>query len=116
MILFYNILLGAAQILAALVQIFIILFIVRAIVSWFSPDPYNPLVRFLNSCTDPILDKVRAKIPSIGRFDFSILIVVLVLYFVQTALVQSMMEYTQIHKEQYKRQMLIKDASGGLFK
>ena len=112
MILVYNILIGIAQILGGLVNIFIILFFVRTVVSWFSPDPYNPLVRFLNSCTDPILDKIRAKIPSIGRFDFSILIVILVLYFVQIALIQSMRDYAVTYKGQYMNQMLMKDTLG----
>ncbi|MDR2337895.1 MAG: YggT family protein [Deltaproteobacteria bacterium] len=107
MIFVYNALLGLAQILSGLISIFIILFIVRAVISWFSPDPYNPLVRFINSCTDPILVKIRSKVPTIGMLDFSVIIVILLLYFIQTALIQSMVEYTTMSKNKYLGQMIV---------
>jgi YggT family protein len=109
MIFVYNALLGVAQILSGLVSIFLILFIVRAVISWFSPDPYNPLVKFINSCTEPILVKFRRKIPSVGMLDFSVFFVILILYFIQTALIQSMVEYTTLSKNKYMGQVVLSD-------
>ena len=46
-------------------------FIIRAVLSWVSPDPYNPIVRALYSVTEPVLSFLRRKLPlfagSIGR-------------------------------------------------
>ena len=48
-------------------------FILRAVLSWVSPDPYNPIVRGLYAVTDPVLSRLRRKLPlfagSIGRTD-----------------------------------------------
>ncbi|MCC6933749.1 MAG: YggT family protein [Deltaproteobacteria bacterium] len=98
MILIANLLIGIAQLLSSLITIFIILFIARAILSWVSPDPYNPIVRFINNCTDPILYRVRQKMPPLGMFDLSVLVVILLLYFAQMVICQSLLEYGEVLK------------------
>ena len=64
--------------------------IIRALLSWVNPDPYNPIVQFLNSITEPVLYRVRQLIPmsSIG-IDFSPIVVILVIIFLQSFLVSS---------------------------
>jgi YggT family protein len=65
--------------------------IARAILSWVSPDPYNPIVRFLYSATEPVLYAVRRRLPiSFGGIDFSPLIVILVIMFLDNFLVPSL--------------------------
>lgn len=51
--------------------------IISIILSWVRPDPYNPIVRFLNSITYPVLNKVREWLPFLkaGMIDFSPIIV-----------------------------------------
>ena len=39
------------------------LIIARALLSWVSPDPYNPIVRFLYNVTEPVLGWVRRRVP-----------------------------------------------------
>ncbi|HGE72192.1 TPA: YggT family protein [Candidatus Poribacteria bacterium] len=41
------------------INIYTFLIIVRAIISWVSPDPYNPIVRALDRLTEPILYPIR---------------------------------------------------------
>ncbi len=41
------------------VNIYTFLIIVRAIISWVNPDPYNPIVRTLDRLTEPILNPIR---------------------------------------------------------
>jgi YggT family protein len=62
--------------------------IARAIVSWVSPDPYNPIVRFLYQVTEPVLRPIRRRLPTsqIG-LDFSPMIVILALIFLERFLV-----------------------------
>lgn len=43
----------------------------RALLTWFSPDPRNDLYRLLLRITDPLLEPVRRVLPPIGGLDFS---------------------------------------------
>ncbi len=64
----------------------------RAIISWVNPDPYNPIVRFLHDVTDPLLNRIRRVIPfsSAGGIDFSPMILILVILFLQSFLVPTL--------------------------
>ena len=65
--------------------------IVRALLSWVNPDPHNPIVQFLNSITEPVLYRVRQLIPMSGMgIDFSPIIVILAIVFLQSFVVQSL--------------------------
>jgi YggT family protein len=65
--------------------------IARAVISWVNPDPYNPIVRFLYSITDPVLLAIRRRLPlSFGGIDFSPIVVILVIIFLQRFLVASL--------------------------
>jgi YggT family protein len=67
--------------------------IARALLSWVSPDPYNPIVRFLNSITEPVLFRIRRKLPLFfGGMDFSPIVVILAIIFIQSFVVQSLVE------------------------
>jgi YggT family protein len=86
-----NFLVAIAQILGILLTLYTYIVIARAILSWVNPDPYNPIVRFLYNATEPVLYRVRRTIPSYaGGIDFSPLIVILAVYFLQSFLVQSL--------------------------
>jgi YggT family protein len=63
-----------------------------AIISWVNPDPYNPIVRFLRRATDPVLDRIRSKMPYMGGIDLSPLAVILAIYFLQGFVVRSIAE------------------------
>jgi len=59
-------------------NIYIFIVVARALVSWVNPDPYNPIVRFLHSATEPVLYRIRRLIPArMGGFDFSPIILLL---------------------------------------
>jgi len=53
-----------------LLNIYSILIILRAVISWFSPDPFNPLYNLLIRLTEPVLGRIRRLLPSSG-IDFS---------------------------------------------
>ena len=77
-----------ASLLDLAIVAYIWIIIARALLSWVSPDPYNPIVRFLYRVTEPVLRPVRERL---GGFqvglDFSPMIVILVLYFLKEFLV-----------------------------
>ena len=65
--------------------------VARAIVSWLNPDPYNAIVVFLRRSTDPVLLPIRRRLPLINMgIDFSPLIVILGIIFLQKFLVETL--------------------------
>jgi YggT family protein len=57
-----------------------------------SPDPFNPIVRFLYRVTEPVLRPIRQRLPIMMGLDLSPMIVVLVIYFLQSFVVASLRE------------------------
>jgi YggT family protein len=65
--------------------------IARALLSWVSPDPYNPIVRFLYRVTEPVLRPIRDRLPTFQLgLDLSPLVVLLALQFVQWFVVDTL--------------------------
>ncbi|HOD54999.1 MAG TPA: YggT family protein, partial [Candidatus Cloacimonadota bacterium] len=56
--------------------------IIRAIISWFSPDPYNPLYRALINITEPVLDPFRRVLPAFAGMDLSPIVVILIIEYI----------------------------------
>ena len=91
MFIFSNFLMAIARILDIGLSLYMWVIIARAVISWVSPDPYNPIVRFLNSITEPLLFRVRRLIPAyFGGFDFSPVLVILGIIFIQSFVIQSL--------------------------
>jgi len=64
--------------------------VARAVLSWVSPDPYNPVVRLVIQMSEPLLYPVRRHVPYVGGMDVSPMIVVLVAVFLDNFLVPSL--------------------------
>ena len=80
---FFN---GILRLIGNLLQLYMWVIIVRAVISWIRPDPYNPIVQFLYRITDPVLNRVRRYLPNslwYTGLDFSPLILILLLIIVQ---------------------------------
>ena len=88
-----NFLIAVARILDIGLSLYRYIIIARAIISWVNPDPYNPIVRFLNSVTEPVLYRIRRRLPLFfGGMDFSPIVVILAIIFIQSFVVQSLVE------------------------
>jgi len=86
-----NFLIAIAKVLDIVLSIFMWIVIARAVLSWVSPDPYNPIVRFINKVTEPVLYQIRKRIPvNFGGIDFSPIIVFLAIIFLQRFVVHSL--------------------------
>lgn len=77
-----------ARILDIAITIYIWVIIIRALISWVNPDPYNPIVQLLNRVTEPVLGPVRRKMPFFGGIDLSPIIVILFLFFLNATVVR----------------------------
>ena len=89
-----NIILGLAQVLDILLSGYKWIIIIRALISWVNPDPYNPIVQFMVKATEPVLRPLRKLVPTwrIG-VDLSPLIAILVLIFLEYALIGNLKEW-----------------------
>lgn len=74
-----------------LLDIYMWIIIAAALISWVSPNPYNPIVQFLRRVTEPVLQPVRRLL---GRYqtgvDFSPVVVILIILFVQRVILPSL--------------------------
>jgi len=86
-----NLITALATILDYMLTIAGWLIIIRALISWVNPDPYNGLVQFLYKATEPLLAPFRRFIPaySIG-IDISPIFALLVLWFLKLFLVRTL--------------------------
>lgn len=58
----------------------------RALISWFNINPYNPVVRFLDQVTEPILAPLRRYIPLVGMMDVTPIVALVLIWIVQRIL------------------------------
>ena len=87
-----NFLSALASILDMVLTILWWLIIIRALISWVNPDPYNPVVQFLYKTTEPILYPIRKLLPLDFRFgiDISPIIAILAILFLKSFLVKTL--------------------------
>ncbi len=80
-----------AKVLDMIIPLIYWLIIIRAVISWFNPDPYNFLVQLLYKLTEPILYPFKRIIPghNIG-IDISPILAILALVFLRHFLVNSL--------------------------
>ncbi len=86
-----NFMAGLARVLDIILVFYMWVIVARAVLSWVSPDPYNPIVRFINNITEPLLYQVRKRLPVVfGGLDLSPILIILAIFFLQEFLVGSL--------------------------
>jgi len=84
---------AAAVVIDKLLSVYMLVVIVRALLSWVRPDPYNPVVRFINGLVDPVAHRIARIIPTrIGMVDISPIILIALIWFAQSFLVRAIMD------------------------
>ena len=93
MLILGNLLIAISYIANKLLNVYELIVIVAALISWVSPDPYNPIVRFLRAVTEPVFRPIRRLIGyRLGPIDISPIIVILAIIFIQKFVIASLME------------------------
>lgn len=78
-----------AQILSMVINIYIWVVIIAALITWVRPDPYNPIVQILYKLTEPVYAKIRKIIPTLlGGIDIAPILVILALKFIDLFVVR----------------------------
>ncbi len=83
---------AVAVVLGYLFEFYFWLIVIRALLSWVSPDPYNAIVQFIERATEPVLAPMRRLVPThrIG-IDLSPLLAILLLHFLKIFVIQTLM-------------------------
>jgi YggT family protein len=72
-------------------NIYMLLVVARALLSWVNPDPYNPIVIFIHNATEPLLYRIRKVLFTVyGGFDFFVIIVLVAIAFLNNFLAGSL--------------------------
>jgi YggT family protein len=91
-----NFLVAVAKVLQIVLTLYMYVIIAQAILSWVSPDPYNPIVRFIRNITEPVLYRIRSWLPvMVGGIDFSPIVVILGIVFLQSFVVNRLLMLAQ---------------------
>jgi len=75
-----------------LLDVYSLVIIAAALITWVNPDPHNPIVTFLRRATEPVLEPVRRLLPAwkTAGLDLSPVIVLIVIQFVQRVILPSL--------------------------
>jgi len=92
MFVFSNFLQAVAQILNMALGFYIWVIIIRTLITWVNPDPYNPVVRFLYKATEPVLYRIRRFVPDLGGMDISPVIAIFAIYFIQKFFIATILD------------------------
>lgn len=91
-----NLMVAVATVIDYVLVFYMFITIARAVLSWVSPDPYNPIVRFIHNVTEPVLFQVRRRLPMMyGGIDFSPVVVILIIIFLRIFVVNSLQGLAQ---------------------
>jgi YggT family protein len=84
-----GILFGLADVFEWLIWAYRWIVIAAVLITWVQPDPFNPIVRFLRTMTEPVFAWLRRRMPFlvVGGYDLSPVAVILILMFLNRALV-----------------------------
>ena len=86
-----NFIMACARIVDVLLTLCYWLILIRAVISWVNPDPYNTIVIFLRRVTEPVLEPIRRIMPASG-IDFSPIIAFLLIIFLKSFLVSTLID------------------------
>ena len=91
-----NVIDAVAVILDRVLWLYSIVLLAAVLASWVSPDPFNPIIQFLRTVTEPVLGWIRRMLPfaTVGMFDLSPLIAFFLIQLIQMVVVRSLIQFS----------------------
>ena len=89
-----NLVEAIAVVLGKVLWLYNLVIFVAVLISWVSPDPFNPIIQFLRSVTEPVFNWVRQKMPftMVGMIDLSPIVVMVCIQLLQMVVVRSLFD------------------------
>jgi len=81
-----------AHILQTVIYIYMFIILVQVIISWVNPGAYNPITVIMHQLSEPLLRPARKLIPPAGGFDWSPLIVLIIINLLLILLVAPLLD------------------------
>jgi YggT family protein len=75
-----------ANLLETLIDVYVMIIMVRVVISWLPVDQDQRWARFIVDVTEPTVGPIRRLLPPLGGLDFSPLVVMLLLELVRNGL------------------------------
>ena len=82
-----------AQIVHRIIQFFILVIVVQAILSFFM-SPYEPIRRTIDRFVNPVLEPIRRVLPPTGGLDFSPFVLIIILYIIDAILMRLFISFS----------------------
>jgi len=76
------------ELIRFLADAYIIVIIVRVLLSWIRHNPYHPLIRIVYQITEPPLSFIRQYVPNLGGLDISPIILIFAIYIIERILIR----------------------------
>jgi YggT family protein len=83
---------GIAALLTLLLDLYMVAIVIYALMSWFSPDPYNLFVRFIANVCEPVLGTIRSFLPRGWGVDISPMIAIVMIYLTKRLIAESLLQ------------------------
>ena len=80
-------LLAIPELITLIINIFIFAILIQVVISWISSGTYNPALSLISTLTEPLLGPVRRRMPDLGGFDLSPMVVIVGLVVLQMLLI-----------------------------
>jgi YggT family protein len=91
-----NFLTALGSVVYYVLELYMYVVIARALISWVNPDPWNPIVQFLEKVTEPALAPLRRMIGWRLGIDVSPIILILIIIFLQKFIVPSLFQMATV--------------------
>ena len=76
-----------SYVISLVAELLILALIIRALLSWLSGvSALQPIARFFNNITDPLIEPIRSRLPSVGGIDFSPLVALVLILLLENIL------------------------------
>lgn len=88
--------LSVAELMQLCIYVFLFSIIVQVVLSWLSPDSYNPVTALLYRLNEPLLRPARRLLPPFSGIDLSPLVVIIVLQLGSILLVRPVRDFARM--------------------
>ena len=85
--------LSIAHLLQLYIYVYIFFITLVVLISWINPGAYNPLTVLIYQLTNPVLSKIRKRLPDTGGLDFSPMVVLLAGFLLLSLVVAPLMDW-----------------------
>lgn len=81
-----------AHLLQTVVYVYMFIIIIQIVISWVNPGAYNPITVIMYQLSEPILKPARRLIPPAGGFEWSPMVVIIIINLVLILIVSPLMD------------------------